>query len=115
MDCPYHTPPGPGGPSLYRKKRSVMERSVFNDVPITIKNIRCGMYPWPIGNFDYVMDDALDIAMNYLLLTGQAVPFKEAQATAARAIVAAWQRQGTHKIKPANPPIKAIWETLPNS
>jgi hypothetical protein len=26
------------------------------------------MYPWPVGNFDYVMDEALDIAMNYLLL-----------------------------------------------
>jgi hypothetical protein len=22
------------------------------------------MYPWPVGNFDYVMDEALDIAMN---------------------------------------------------
>jgi hypothetical protein len=50
------------------------------------------MYPWPVGNFDYVMDDALDIAMNYLQLTGQAVLFKEAQATAAGAIIAAWQR-----------------------
>jgi hypothetical protein len=42
------------------------------------------MYPWPIGNFDNAMDDALDIAMNYLMLTGHGVPFKEAQATAAR-------------------------------
>jgi hypothetical protein len=50
------------------------------------------MYPWPVGNFDYVMDDALDIAMNYLMLTGQAVLFQETQATAAKAIVAAWQR-----------------------
>jgi hypothetical protein len=49
------------------------------------------MYPWPVGNFDYAMDDALDIAMNYLLLTGNAVLFKQAQATAARAIVTAWQ------------------------
>jgi hypothetical protein len=71
------------------------------------------MYPWPTGNFGFVMDDALDIAMNYLLLTGQAVPFKEAQATAARAIVAAWQRGVTHRIKLANAAIKAVEETLP--
>ena len=31
------------------------------------------MYPWPTGDFDNVMDVALDIAMNYLDLTGQAV------------------------------------------
>jgi hypothetical protein len=24
------------------------------------------MYPWPIGDFDYKMDAALDIAMDYL-------------------------------------------------
>jgi hypothetical protein len=30
------------------------------------------MYPWPTGDFDNVMDVALDIAMNYLDLTGQA-------------------------------------------
>jgi hypothetical protein len=49
------------------------------------------MYPWPIGNFDYVMDDALDIALNYLTLTGQAVIFQEVQSTAATAIAAAWR------------------------
>jgi hypothetical protein len=31
------------------------------------------MYPWPIGDFDYAMDQALDIAMGYLDRTGQAV------------------------------------------
>jgi hypothetical protein len=30
------------------------------------------MYPWPVGNFDYVMDEALDIAMNYLSATNRA-------------------------------------------
>jgi len=23
------------------------------------------MYPWPVGDFDYAMDEALDIAMDY--------------------------------------------------
>jgi uncharacterized membrane protein YfbV (UPF0208 family) len=71
------------------------------------------MYPWPVGNFDYVMDDALDIAMNYLLLTGQAVLFKETQVTAAKAIVAAWHRGVKHRIKLANAAIKAVEEKVP--
>ena len=25
------------------------------------------MYPWPFGEFDYVMDEALNIAMDYLI------------------------------------------------
>ena len=28
------------------------------------------MYPWPIDGFDYGMDQALDIAMDYLERTG---------------------------------------------
>jgi hypothetical protein len=71
------------------------------------------MYPWPVGNFDYVMDDALDIAMNYLMLTGQAVLFQETQATAAKAIVAAWQRGVKHRIKLANAAIKVVEENVP--
>jgi hypothetical protein len=47
------------------------------------------MYHWPIGNFDYVMDDALHIALDYLDRTGQAAMFQEVQSTAAAAIVAA--------------------------
>jgi hypothetical protein len=36
------------------------------------------MYPWPFGEFDHVMDDALNIAMDYLIRTGQAVKFRDA-------------------------------------
>jgi hypothetical protein len=68
----------------------------------------CVMYPWPIGNFDYVMDDALDIALNYLTLTGQAVTFQEVQSTAATAIAAAWRRGVRHRIRLANAAIKAV-------
>jgi hypothetical protein len=66
------------------------------------------MYPWPIGNFDYVMDDALDIAMNYLDQTGQAVLFQQAQNKAARAIVTAWQCGVRHRIRLANAAIRAV-------
>jgi hypothetical protein len=73
------------------------------------------MYPWPVGNFDCAMDDAFDIAMNNLMLTGHAVLFKEAQATAARAIVTAWQGGVKHRIKLANAAIKAVEEKVPVS
>ena len=51
-----------------------------------MKNVGCAMYPWPFGEFDSVMDDALNIAMDYLIRTGQAVKFQEAQEVAAQAI-----------------------------
>jgi hypothetical protein len=49
------------------------------------------MYPWPIGDFDYAMDVALDTAMNYLERTGQAEKFVAVQRVAATAIVTAWK------------------------
>jgi len=42
-----------------------------------------------VGDFDYAMDEALDIAMDYLERTEQAVKFIEVQRVAAMAIVAA--------------------------
>jgi hypothetical protein len=66
------------------------------------------MYPWPIGNFDYAMDDALDIALHYLDRTGQAARFQEVQSTAAKAIVAAWKTGVRHRIKLAENAIKAV-------
>ena len=49
------------------------------------------MYAWPHGDFDNVMDEALDIAMDYLIRTDQAVNFREAQTLAANAIANAWR------------------------
>jgi hypothetical protein len=66
------------------------------------------MYPWPVGNFDYVMDEALDIAMNYLSATDQAANFRVVQTIAAKAIIAAWQNGSKHKIKLANCAIRAV-------
>jgi hypothetical protein len=66
------------------------------------------MYSWPIGDFDYAMDDALDIAMNYLERTGQAAKFFEVQHVAATAIVAAWKMGVRNRIKLAHVAIKAV-------
>jgi hypothetical protein len=66
------------------------------------------MYPWPIGDFDYAMDEALDTAMNYLERTGQAENFVEVQRVAATAIVAVWKMGVRHRIKLADVAIKAV-------
>jgi hypothetical protein len=66
------------------------------------------MYPWPISDFDYAMDDALDIAMNYLERTGQVGTFAEVQRVAATAIVAAWKMGVRNRIKLAHVAIKAV-------
>jgi hypothetical protein len=66
------------------------------------------MYPWPLGEFDNVMDVALEIAMDYLDRTGQAVRFNETQSTAAMAIAVAWKAGVRHRIKLANIAIRAV-------
>ena len=49
------------------------------------------MYPWPFAEFDNGMDDALNIAMDYLIRTDQGVNFREAQTLAANTIAVAWR------------------------
>ena len=66
------------------------------------------MYPWPIGDFDYAMDEALDTAMNCLERSGQAEKFVEVQRVAAMAIVAAWKMGERHRLRLANIAIKAV-------
>jgi hypothetical protein len=62
------------------------------------------MYPWPIGDFDNAMDEAIDIAMDYLERTGQAVRFTDVQRAAAMAIVLLGKRAfGTGAIKAVEP------------
>jgi hypothetical protein len=66
------------------------------------------MYPWPFGDFDFVMDEALDIAMDYLIRTGQAVKFRETQATAANAIASAWKSGVRNRMRLSNLAIRAV-------
>ena len=66
------------------------------------------MYPWPVGDFDYAMDEALDIAMDYLERAEQAVKFIEVQHVAAMAIVAAWKMGVRHRVRLANIAIKVV-------
>jgi hypothetical protein len=66
------------------------------------------MYPWPVGNFDNAMDEALEIAMNYLSRTDQAVKFMVVQTVAAKAIIEAWKSGVRHKIRLANCAIREV-------
>ena len=54
------------------------------------------------------LDEALDIAMDYLERTEQAEKFVEVQRVAAMAIVAAWKGGVRHRIKLAHVAIKAV-------
>jgi hypothetical protein len=53
------------------------------------------------------MDDAL-IAMDYLMRTGQAVKFQEAQEVAAHAIEVAWRSQVRNRLRLSNLAIRAV-------
>ena len=68
------------------------------------------MYPWPFGDFDNVMDDALDIAIDYLIRTDQAVNFREAQTLAASAIANAWRAGVRSRMRLTNMAIRAVEE-----
>jgi hypothetical protein len=68
------------------------------------------MYPWPYGDFDNVMDDALDIAMDYLIRTDQAVNFREVQTLAANAIANAWRAGVRSRMRLTNMAIRAVEE-----
>ena len=60
------------------------------------------MYPWPIGDFDYAIDVALDTAMNHLERAGQAEKFVAVQRVAATAIVTAWKMGERRRLRLAD-------------
>ena len=66
------------------------------------------MYPWPFGEFDNVMDEALDIAMDYLIRTNQAINFREVQTSAANAIADAWRAGVKSRMRLTNVAIRAV-------
>jgi hypothetical protein len=63
-------------------------------------------YPWPVT--DPILQEALDIALDYLESTGQAMPFIQTQWICANAILAAWNNGERHRIRLANCAIAAI-------
>jgi hypothetical protein len=67
-------------------------------------------YPWPIEHTDVKLQEALDIALDYLEFTGQANPFTEVERACAYVILSAWKGGVQHRIRLANYAIVAIEE-----
>ena len=65
-------------------------------------------YPWPVEHADGTLQDALDIALDYLEFTRQAYPFSEVEKTCARVILDGWKAGIRHRIRLANYAILAI-------
>jgi hypothetical protein len=65
-------------------------------------------YPWPIEFADSRLQEALDIALDYLELTRQAYPFSEVEKACALVILTAWKRGVRHRVRLANYAIVAI-------
>jgi hypothetical protein len=65
-------------------------------------------YPWPIEYYDVKLQEALDIALDYLEFTRQAQPFTEVERICVNVILAAWKAGIRHRIKLANCAIVAI-------
>ena len=65
-------------------------------------------YPWPIEYSNTTLQEALDIALEYLEFTRQAEPITEVERICANVILAAWKAGARHRIKLANWAIVAI-------
>jgi hypothetical protein len=76
--------------------------------PEIIFELSVMLYPWPIGDPDFVLDDALDIAMRYLSQTGHGDDYTHVERRAANAILAYWRNGVRNPIYLANKGIVAV-------
>jgi hypothetical protein len=65
-------------------------------------------YPWPVADEDTRLQEALDIALDYLEITRQAYPFSEVEKLCASVILEAWKSGVRHRIRLANYAIVTI-------
>jgi len=66
------------------------------------------MYPWPILEGSFTLDDSLRIAMDYLERTGQAEPYYRVQSLVADAILTQWRAGVRHRLRLANTAIRVV-------
>jgi hypothetical protein len=59
-------------------------------------------YSWPLAEADPVLEEALDIALDYLEFTWQAFPFSKTQCKCAHVMIEKWRAGVRHRIKLAN-------------
>jgi hypothetical protein len=101
-------PPGPGVSSAARSD-DPRERFICFRVPTGGKLLRRVMsYPWPLEDADVVLQEALDIALDYLGFTERACFYSETQRICAHAILNSWRRGTKHRIRLASDAIHAI-------
>jgi len=65
-------------------------------------------HPWPLSETNPTLEEALDIALEYLEQTGQALNYVYISRFAARTIKAEWDRGVHHKIALANAAIVEV-------
>ena len=65
-------------------------------------------YNWPLPHPDPLLDEAADIALDYLEATGQAKTGDDTQYLVVSAVLTAWVGGARHKIRLANEEIVAV-------
>jgi hypothetical protein len=70
-------------------------------------------YEWPLRYPDPVLNEALEIALDYLQGTGQVEPRDGAEHLVAASILSAWSGGMTHRIRLANAGIRAVEQKAP--
>jgi hypothetical protein len=66
------------------------------------------LYPWPVRDATVTLDEALEIALDYLGFTELPFHYSETQRICADAILNSWRRGTRHRIRLANDAIKVI-------
>jgi hypothetical protein len=72
-------------------------------------------YPWPIADLDVVLEQALDIVLDYLKLTGQVFPFSETQSQPGAqgpSIGSSWPTMTINAIEKRQAPLEANLQSL---
>ena len=65
-------------------------------------------YPWPLPDPDPVLEEALNIALDYLAATGQAKIGDDTRSLVASSIMTSWRKGMRHRIRLANVGIIAL-------
>ena len=65
-------------------------------------------YPWPLLDPDPVLEEALDIALDYLAATGQGKIRDDTRNLVASSVMTSWRKGMRHRIQLANVGIVAV-------
>jgi hypothetical protein len=90
------------------QKGGALERSSDVGVPSSQLSERKMSYQWPLPQPDPVLDEALDIALDYLQATSRAKAENDVKHLVARSVLAAWLEGMRHNVRLANVGIVAV-------